>query len=573
MQNIRVDILTLAAWLIGGCVYAQQWPAIGGSNQRSNYTNASMPEGIDDLAWSINDAAFTTFGTPVYCFGDSFVTSRWNITTGKSSVELRGLDDGQLLWTATGADEDAKWHAVGFNQDAVYVHDYNAMLFYALDPQTGDEKWSVPSYSFGMLDSPLFSCNGDVIINGSLPEFGAGTLMKRLSYIDGSLVWALTGSAPILPTRFKAAYGDRIYLVTGTATSAKRLAAYSIESGTLLVDSEPLAGAAGQNHAPLVGDDGAIYLYRDNGLFYRFTDLGGGFIIDWTYTPVSDWQPLMAPAIDRNGDLLIVDGNQLMRLSHVNGAVIGTADLMLANGSCLLANADGHIMINDRQGSTFVLSENLQTLIWSTPVAGNTYNAPHLGLDGTLVLGGQGTVLSGYRPDGLRQPIAAFSTSLRTIEEGQSVQFFDQSGFSPTEWWWEFEGGTPSVSSDQNPTVVYIEPGTYGVTLRVSNELGEDEAVSDCYVEVTATVGLPSMANRLPDFEVFPNPAGEAAYLKLPLASSGTPFTVYDFAGRVVLTNRTTDALTRIDLSTLPDGVYLVSLENRGMRRLVVTKN
>lgn len=34
---------------------------------------------------------------------------------------------------------------------------------------------------------------------------------------------------------------------------------------------------------------------------------------------------------------------------------------------------------------------------------------------------------------------------------------------------WEFEGGTPQISSEQNPTVTYTEPGTYNVSLQVAN--------------------------------------------------------------------------------------------------------
>lgn len=46
--------------------------------------------------------------------------------------------------------------------------------------------------------------------------------------------------------------------------------------------------------------------------------------------------------------------------------------------------------------------------------------------------------------------------------EGEEVQFYDCSeGGKPTSWQWTFEGGTPSTSTEQHPTVTYTTGGTY----------------------------------------------------------------------------------------------------------------
>ena len=44
-----------------------------------------------------------------------------------------------------------------------------------------------------------------------------------------------------------------------------------------------------------------------------------------------------------------------------------------------------------------------------------------------------------------------------------TVEFMDQSTGSPDTWSWSFLGGTPPISSEQNPTVVYNTPGTWSV--------------------------------------------------------------------------------------------------------------
>ncbi len=53
------------------------------------------------------------------------------------------------------------------------------------------------------------------------------------------------------------------------------------------------------------------------------------------------------------------------------------------------------------------------------------------------------------------------------------VDFLDYSE-NATSWNWEFEAGIPASSTDQNPTVRYLNKGIYGVTLTVTNNYGTD---------------------------------------------------------------------------------------------------
>ncbi|MFN0034303.1 MAG: PKD domain-containing protein [Saprospiraceae bacterium] len=79
-----------------------------------------------------------------------------------------------------------------------------------------------------------------------------------------------------------------------------------------------------------------------------------------------------------------------------------------------------------------------------------------------------------------------------------SVQFSDQSAGEPTAWNWTFAGGTPSNSSDQNPSVSYSAPGTYDVTLEVTNIFGTASQVFPAYITVQAapTAGFTFVANQ-----------------------------------------------------------------------------
>lgn len=55
------------------------------------------------------------------------------------------------------------------------------------------------------------------------------------------------------------------------------------------------------------------------------------------------------------------------------------------------------------------------------------------------------------------------------------VKFIDLSEGEPTAWEWSFPGGDPASSDEQNPTILYGEPGVYDVTLVVTVDGMTDE--------------------------------------------------------------------------------------------------
>jgi len=85
---------------------------------------------------------------------------------------------------------------------------------------------------------------------------------------------------------------------------------------------------------------------------------------------------------------------------------------------------------------------------------------------------------------------ADFSASATSINVGGSVSFTDQSSGNPTDWSWEFEGGSPSTSTSANPTVTYNTAGDYNVTLTVSNNEGSDAQTYTNYISVSADGGV-----------------------------------------------------------------------------------
>jgi PKD repeat protein len=96
-----------------------------------------------------------------------------------------------------------------------------------------------------------------------------------------------------------------------------------------------------------------------------------------------------------------------------------------------------------------------------------------------------------------QQPVADFSANITTILEGQAVQFTDLTTNSPGSWSWTFEGGTPSTSSSQNPSVTFNMAGTYTVSLIAANSAGSDEEIKNSFITVLAVPSCTSPVDPL----------------------------------------------------------------------------
>lgn len=87
-------------------------------------------------------------------------------------------------------------------------------------------------------------------------------------------------------------------------------------------------------------------------------------------------------------------------------------------------------------------------------------------------------------------PTSAFTASETNFCAGTCIDFTDNSTGSPTGWSWQFPGATPSTSTQQNPSgICYNTPGTYTITLIVTNAFGADTTTT------TVTAGAPPTAD------------------------------------------------------------------------------
>lgn len=82
-------------------------------------------------------------------------------------------------------------------------------------------------------------------------------------------------------------------------------------------------------------------------------------------------------------------------------------------------------------------------------------------------------------------PIAEFTASQTTIHVGGQIVFTDQSIGNPQTRSWTFEGGNIPTSNLPKPVVVYMEPGSWDVSLFVENSAGSNELTKPDYITVT----------------------------------------------------------------------------------------
>jgi PKD repeat protein len=85
-------------------------------------------------------------------------------------------------------------------------------------------------------------------------------------------------------------------------------------------------------------------------------------------------------------------------------------------------------------------------------------------------------------------PLAGFTANTNLGCSPLVVQFQNQSsGANLTGFQWEFPGGTPSTSTEENPTVTYTTPGSFAVALTATNSLGSHVLEQTNIVQVQAS--------------------------------------------------------------------------------------
>lgn len=147
------------------------------------------------------------------------------------------------------------------------------------------------------------------------------------------------------------------------------------------------------------------------------------------------------------------------------------------------------------------------------------------------------------------KPEAAFSALQKFTCSGNNLRFIDESeNGAPSSWSWTFQSGSPSTSTQAEPVVNFAYPGTYDVSLTVSNSAGSSTVTYKNYVEVKPYYS----GNRAQWQESFEGPSLDIPSVSVVSQSDTNRFEITGRAAKdgsqsLVLKNHDLDNLNEID--------------------------
>jgi len=152
-----------------------------------------------------------------------------------------------------------------------------------------------------------------------------------------------------------------------------------------------------------------------------------------------------------------------------------------------------------------------------------------------------------------------------------TVNFSDSSNSAIT-WMWLFGDGNASFS--QNPTYTYSSPGTYDVTLIVSNGVCSPDTIIKT-ITIQA-IGLSTIIDGK-QLTVYPNPIRSIATINFESRSTSANIEILNTIGAIVMNKTISPAYgnvysEQIDMKNLPTGIYyakITSASGNGIVKLI----
>ncbi|MEZ4917059.1 MAG: PKD domain-containing protein, partial [Chitinophagales bacterium] len=252
----------------------------------------------------------------------------------------------------------------------------------------------------------------------------------------------------------------------------------------------------------------SLYNPDNSDTWQRTTSAGSGstasmFIDNYSYNGAGQLDWFMLPALDFTGvtsatlsydyayayyyssqsgnsfyDTLIVAasndcGTNWYAIYKEGGTDLATAGS--TNSAYTPASSDWENMVLDLNDPFFNNQPNIQFAIVGKNGYGNNLYIDNINIDVAAVS---------------NPPVADFTVGNTTVCVGSSATFTNQSTNNPTSYAWTFSGGTPSTSTQANPTVTYNTAGTYTVTLTATNADGSDTETKTNYITVSPLPNL-----------------------------------------------------------------------------------
>lgn len=209
----------------------------------------------------------------------------------------------------------------------------------------------------------------------------------------------------------------------------------------------------------------------------------------------TSWQwlfPGATPASSsvQNPSFVCYDTPGVYDVTLIAGNGSGTDTLLLAG--FITVNPDPVPLISIT--GSLLTSSAAQTYQWYydgnliNGATNQTYNAQQSGIYSVNVTDANGC--SGVAE--IEIQLTQFQSADTIICEKYCTDFYDASVNDPVAWQWQFPGGIPSTSTNQNPIhICYNLPGVYDVILVTTGTYGPDTLMLTDYINVIATPPIP----------------------------------------------------------------------------------
>ena len=431
-----------------------------------------MPTGT--LKW-VNASSNATIGgmksSPAVADGVVYIGSNdgnitaWNATTGV------------MLWSFTTSNAVRSSPAVANGIVYVSSADWSPNTnLYALDAATGHEVWNYSIWGEG--SSPA-------VVDGVLYITELGGNVYALNAANGELLWTDAtylmgmGSSPAV---VNGSVNGTVFITGGSFNpDSTTVFALKAKDGTMRWQQT----YDGHTQSTPAVSGGILFLTRG----YNLTALDpkDGTIL---WSNVTDTDPtatiLSSPAVagsrvyvgSNDGNIYALDAATGIKLWNFT-----TGDAIWSSP----AVADGVVYVGSNDDNVYALDAATGAKLWNYTTGGHVESCPVID-NGTVYVGSDDgniyAIGSGLSP----APVPGFTATVTSGAAPLPVTFTDTSTvLAGTMWNWSFGDSTwfnATVSS--NPDHTYTMPGTYTVTLTVTNASGSSTATQAGYIHVTS---------------------------------------------------------------------------------------
>jgi hypothetical protein len=404
-MHFRISATALLLLCAISASHAADWPNAGGNAGRNGQTPEVGPDAAT-VAWAGGRSSIIAW-QPVIAGDRVFLVRQSSFPpeqTG-SPVIAMNLHTGAELWRRDLPANSGDWTTwiAGARDGRVYASRSGngasvAAVMYALDAASGATIWtSQDTTRSGAYDGVVFADNGDLIV----ADFNNIT---RIRASDGTTAWRVSRVGSVSGQCGGCLHGDAFY-IADAAPGGHVIRRYNASTGVFQYQSPVMAGFTLQN-TPMVSQDGTVYLSRTQNnaavdFFYAINDDGAAMTIRWSVP--ARWTVVSEFAVAADGSVyMMAPGNVIKRLDAATGATLATSAAIVSDANAqprMAVDSSGRLFLCNgsfSNGRFYSFNADLSPR-WDLAVPNSNIGSPAIGCDGTLVIAGVGTSVTGYR--------------------------------------------------------------------------------------------------------------------------------------------------------------------------------